>query len=251
VKRQFSIFLIVSVLIAVLGLTYGARTITDLTLLYPTTVDIPGTRIILSLDESADAPEILPKEYTLQVQGAHQVLSKRLEEMYPHQNYQITIHNNRLEVVLPTNENTPYTIHVITQVGEIEFVDGGNKLPRAGQLVEKEDGIPENTYQTLFTGREITTIVPPNSDTGEIFYQFQLQPTAAQRVADFIRSSNKAYACLVIDKQIVNCSTMYHLSGNTLDILPNLGGETGMNLADLAIFLKSGPLPASLEVITN
>jgi hypothetical protein len=44
---------------------------------------------------------------------------------------------------------------------------------------------------------------------------------------------------------------MYHLSGNTLDILPNLGGEISINLTDLAIFLKSGPLPVSLEVMTN
>jgi hypothetical protein len=33
--------------------------------------------------------------------------------------------------------------------------------------------------------------------------------------------------------------------------LPNLGSGTAISLADLAIFLESGPLPAPLNVITN
>ena len=259
-KRQFSIFLIVSVIIAVLGLTYGLRVITDLTLLYPTSIDMSGPKIILNPNTSTDSPAISPEKYTLYVQNAQRVVAKRLEEMYPHQNYQITIHNSRLEVVLPRDENTPYTINVITRVGEVEFIDGGNSLPLAGQFIKTDMGAgPKKTYQTLFTGREITAIVPPDSAAGEIFYQFRLKPAAAQRVADFISTRDKAYACLVIDKQIVNCSTMYALSGNTLDILPNFGptagsgfeGETGLTPADLAIFLKSGPLPVSLEVLAN
>jgi hypothetical protein len=44
---------------------------------------------------------------------------------------------------------------------------------------------------------------------------------------------------------------MYHWSGETLEILPNLGGDADLSLADLAIFLSSGPLPVSLEVVTD
>jgi hypothetical protein len=41
---------------------------------------------------------------------------------------------------------------------------------------------------------------------------------------------------------------MYHLTGNTLEILPGLSSDTVISLADLAIFLESGPLPVPFVV---
>ncbi len=44
---------------------------------------------------------------------------------------------------------------------------------------------------------------------------------------------------------------MYHLADNTLDILPKLESNAGLQLSDLALFLKSGPLPFPLEVVAE
>jgi len=44
---------------------------------------------------------------------------------------------------------------------------------------------------------------------------------------------------------------MYHWSGTVVKILPDMGSGANISLADLAIFLESGPLPAPLRVVTN
>ena len=59
------------------------------------------------------------------------------------------------------------------------------------------------------------------------------------------------FVCLAIDGEVINCSTMYHWSGTMIKILPDLGSGAGISLADLAIFLESGPLPTPLRVITD
>jgi preprotein translocase subunit SecD len=107
-----------------------------------------------------------------------------------------------------------------------------------------------HVYPLLFSGHEIREVVPPDPETGEIFYQLSLQPEAAQRFADFAET-NEGYICLAIDGEVINCSTMYHWSGTMIKILPDLGSGANISLADLAIFLESGPLPAPLRVITD
>jgi len=248
-KRQFAIFLMVSVTIATLGVIYGSRVITDLTLLYPTVIDVPGTKIVLQPQQSASSE----KGYRLDVLDTQRVISQRLNQLHLPGYTGVTIRDNTLEITLPNSEDTPHIINVITSIGEVEFVNGGKTLPLIGQFIESENTTTgtQPAYQTLFTGQDIATIIPPDSEAGDIFYQVELQPAAAKRFANFVQANPQGYACLAIDKQIINCSSMYHLSGNTLDILPNLGGETEMTLADLAVFLRSGPLPMSLEVIIN
>lgn len=242
-KRQLAIFMIVSLTIAVAGLVYGAKVITDLTILYPIIIDnTPGTKVVLQPKHTASSQE----KYRLDVLDTQRVINQRLHKMQLPDNYKVTITNNQLEVTLPASQETPHIINVITKIGKIAFVDGGDTVPPIGQFIEGEPA-----YQTLFTGQDITTVDPPKSDAGDIFYQIELQPAAAKRFADFVKNNQKGYACLTIDQQIINCSNMYYLSGNTLDILPSLSSETDLKLSDLAVFLSSGPLPVSLEMITN
>ena len=246
-KRQFAILLIASVTITVVGLIYGTRIITDLTVLYPIAIDdAPGTKIVLQPKHSISSE----KEYQLDALDTQRIITQRLNQLQLSENYKVTIKNDQLEVTLPSSEETPHIINIITKIGEVAFVDGGETVPPIGQFIEVSNN-SKSGYQTLFSGQDITTIIPPDSDTGDIFYQIELQPAAARRFADFVQNNPNGYACLAVDKQIINCSKMYHLSDNTLDILPSLSGETDIKLSDLAIFLKSGPLPVSLEVITN
>ncbi len=241
-KRQFAVFLIVSITLAVWGVSYASNVVADFSILYPTTIDTAKTKFVLQ-----------PRNFTLHPPQAVYLnikdkLSKRLEQFDPAGNYGVTVHNEHVEVLLPSSQqNMPYLINVIPRVGHVAFIDGGNERPPLGNFVET--GPNSGAYPILFTGQDIAAIVPPATDTGEIFYQFKLTPAATERVNNFIHNNTDAYTCLVIDKQVINCSKMYHLADNTLDILPKLESNVGLQLADLALFLKSGPLPFPLEVV--
>jgi preprotein translocase subunit SecD len=252
-KRQFAIFLAILVLVSTWGLIYGSQVVADLTIFYPVSVDVPGTKIVLRPSNLATSPSAAHAEYLLDVQQSQDVVARRLNQLNLPAYYTVAVQGKQLEVVLPKHKNTPYVISVITQVGEIEFIDGGGQSPPIGQIVTTgaRSIYVEGIYQTLFGGQEIITIVPPDADSGDIFYQIELQPVAAERFSNFVNGGPKAYICVVMDRQVINCSKMYHLSGNVVDILPNLGSGSGLSLVDLAIFLKSGPLPMSLEVVTE
>jgi hypothetical protein len=56
---------------------------------------------------------------------------------------------------------------------------------------------------------------------------------------------------MVMDEQVLNCSTMYHQNGSTLEILPELTSSTALNMTDLTVFLYSGPLSTRLKVVPD
>jgi hypothetical protein len=166
--------------------------------------------------------------------------------------YEVQAANEGVEVILPDHENMAYIINIISRVGEVEFINGGQRTPPLGEQVEigAEIASGDRVYPLLFSGHEIREVIPPDPETGEIFYQLSLQPEAAQRFADFAQAK-EGYICLAIDGEVINCSTMYHWSGTVVKILPDMGSGANISLADLAIFLESGPLPVPLRVITN
>ena len=153
------------------------------------------------------------------------------------------------EAIIPPVEDMPYLLNLITRIGQVEFIDGGVNPPIGEQVdTTRSSAHNESAYQTLFVGNEINTVIPPDAQTGEIFYQLELAPEAAERFSTFDAQKTDAHVCLVIDKEVINCSKVYYWSGNTLDIMPKLSSGTGLGLADLAVLLNSGPLPALLDV---
>lgn len=249
-RRQLVIFTGVFLVIVLLGLLYSSRVIADLTVLYPTAVDLSGAKIVLrpGTVTSAQMP------YHLVVEDAGRVVSKRLEQLNLKGYYQVTVEDNQLEVTVPPTENVNQLVNIISQTGQVEFINGGKQMPPVGQKVATETfpaAVDGEIYPVLFAGADINTVIPPDAGAGEIFYQIELKPQAAERFSRFVENHAGAYICLVIDQQVVSCSTMYHWANNTLDILPNLSSGTGLSLSDLAIFLNSGPLPVSLQVVTN
>jgi preprotein translocase subunit SecD len=247
-KRQFIIFLLSLLLITVFTLGSHPRVLADWVLLSPTVVDHSSVKIKLTPDQSATLADVTLEAWPVQVQ---EVVNLRLSQLNL-KGYEVKVQAEGVEVTFPKHENIAYIINIIGRVGAVEFIDGGQVTPPLGQHVEiGTELIPgRNIYPLLFSGREIIEVVPPDPTTGEIFYQLTLQPEAAERFADFAEI-RKSYICLAIDQEVVNCSLMYHQSGNVINILPNLGSGTAISLADLAIFLESGPLPAPLNVITN
>ena len=253
-KRQLVIFLVVSVILVVLGLSYTSQAVANLTLFYPTSVEVSATKIELSPAADDSNITLSAKQYHLVAQDAQRVVAKRLDQLQLDGYYSVTVNNNQLEVIVPPMENMVYLLNIISRVGEVKFIDGGSGSAPVGEHLAPKFHLTTgeaDDYEVLFQGEEIRTIIPPDSTNGEIFYQVELEPAAAERVSNFVSRNPNAYVCLAIDEQILNCSTMYHWSENTLEIIPNLSSGTGLGLADMAIFLNSGPLPMALELKVN
>jgi hypothetical protein len=248
-KSQTTISLIALLLISTFGLIYSSVVVADLRRGRPTEIDTSGVRIVLGPAETFALGSTTREKY---LREARQVVAQRLHQLQLAGDYDVAVDRGQLEVALPDSENIAYIVNIISRVGQIEFIDGGGSPP-IGQKVKTGPNtvFDQNMYRTLFTGWEIAEIIPPNTDTGQIFYQIIPNPVAAERVSDFVDPSATQYICLVIDKEVVNCSKMYAWSGHTLDILPNLSSGADVSLADLAVFLKSGPLPISLKVVTD
>jgi preprotein translocase subunit SecD len=241
-----TIFTIALVLVGVLSLIYSSKALANI-VFYPLSADDLNTRVILR-PNTTTSPDAATLESNLL--DARQVVARRLDQLNLSGPYYLVNQPGQLAVALPESERTPYVINIITHVGEIEFIDGGTELPPLGRQIKTSlhANPNQNIYQILFTGQEVEEVIPPTSTTGQIFYCLTLNPAAAHRFADFVETQSDHYVCMVMDKQVINCSVMYHWNSNTLDILPNLSSGTMISLTDLAVFLDSGPLPVPLKV---
>ncbi|MCB0191452.1 MAG: hypothetical protein KDJ65_05865 [Anaerolineae bacterium] len=241
-KRQLVLFLTVFSALTVAWLVYGSRVVAEFAFDSQVAIDHQGTKIILTPQDSSTS-----QRYLLEAQ---QIVVERLEELQPNEQHQVIATQGQLEMQLRDFENLPYIIDIVTRKGDVEFIDGGFQPP-IGKYVKtiREKPLPADTYYTLFSGQEIAAVEPPID--GQLFYKIKPKPEATQRFLDFMEAHSGGFICLVIDDQVINCSKMYVWSGDTLEILPSLSSGTGLSLSDLGVFLKSGPLPTSLQVITN
>ena len=243
-KRQLVVFLVALMLFSLLSLAYSSQVIADLKQLYQDPRTTLGAELILR-------PQTADTSLTAQTDLAtiQEAVSQRLGHLYLAGTYSVTTEDDRLVVNLSHSENLPYVASVVSSIGEIEFIDGGGDSPPIGQTVRTatQANQDQNVYRILFTGQEIKAAKLPDPATGQIFYQLTLQPAAAERLAAFVKTQSGGYICMVMDGQVLNCSVMYQQSGHTIEILPGLSSGTGISLADLAVFLESGPLPVPLD----
>jgi preprotein translocase subunit SecD len=235
-------------LISIFSLTYGVQALADLKGLYQNSPDALKAELILSPRPMTSS--VMLDDTTLL--AAQEVVDQRLENLHLAGTYTVTPQGEQLLVKLPQSENMPYITSVLSSIGEIEFINGGSESPPIGRTVKTATQAPakpdQNIYQTLFTAQDIESVTPPDSATGQIFYQLTLRPAAVERLGGFIEKPGSDYICMVMDEQVLNCSMMYHWLGNTVEILPGLSSGTVISLADLGIFLNSGPLPILLQV---
>lgn len=240
--------IIIIVLLLSLSFSFSSRALAQLTTLYPEQDDPLNQQLILS-PELAGATANPNLE--LQLQTAEQVVTRRLAKLELTHNYEVERHQDQLQVTLPGKNNTRYLSSVVTHVGEIHFIDGGAAQPPIGQRVRVgQIAQPEaNLYRSLFSGEEVVNIVPPETQSGQIFYQIAVDSAAAERFSAFAQAHAGNYVCIVMDQEVISCSAMYYWDeAGLLEILPNLSSGSVVSLADLAIFLDSGPLPLALKV---
>lgn len=234
-RWRAALFTTALVVVGMFSLVYSSSALADL-IFYP----VPGSGLQTQL--------VLRPEQPVNLADAGQVIARRLDQLNIPQSYQLVTHDSYIKVTLPDTERTPYIIDLITRVGEIEFIDGGAVSPPLGQTMETGSSAVEGVYPVLFAAQEVDDVVPPDTATGQIFYRLVLNSTGAERVTNFVENQPDHYVCMVVDQQVINCSSMYHWADQTLDILPSLGSGAVVSLSDLAVFIESGPLPASFNI---
>ncbi len=177
------------------------------------------------------------------------IIEIRLEKLELQGSYQVNTSNGEIQITLSESQDMPYIATIVTSLGHIEFVDGGAELPPLGETIQtgSTTDLEQGFYQHLFTSSQINTFLPPVS--GDIFYQLMLNHTASTNMSKFVATKPDNYICMVLDKQVLNCSSMYYWSPDTLEILPNLSSNSTITLNDLAVFIHSGPLPMALEIV--
>jgi len=240
-RRQTTLLLTLT-LIGLLSFVYSSHALADLAAFSPTSGRAIGTELVLN---PTDQASLSAGDLELKLVEAQAVVEQRLTllNLQPHQ---VLIDRGQLLVDVPELENMGYVWRVIGHQGHIEFIDGGADSPPLGQRLQTTSG--ESAYPLLFKGQAVTDIVPPDVGTGQIFYELALDEEAAARLTKFVETRPDHYICIVVDQDVIACSEMYHWAEGQLDILPNLSSGSVINLSDLALFLKSGPLPMALYV---
>ncbi len=243
-RWRASIFTMVLIVVGILSLFYSSRALADL-LFYPVAADNLKTEIVLRPDAGTEQNIILQSD----VLEARDIVARRLDQLNGIGSYQLVAQKGYLRLTLPDTQQTPYIVDLVSHVGQIEFIDGGAASPPLGLRIQAgPDSSGEDRYPVLFTAQDVEAVLPPQSETGQIFYRLRLTPFGAQLMAEFTTQHQGNYICMVIDRQVINCSSMYHLTDNNLDILPSLGSGNIVSLNDLAVFVKSGPLPIPLKI---
>jgi preprotein translocase subunit SecD len=242
--RKYLAILVVLCLLGAISLIYGSRALADLSVFDPAD-NVFEVKLILAPDT------IIPGNQEVELIAARPVIARRLDKLELNGPYNLVIRNGYLEVTLPQGQNIPYIASVLTSVGEITFI-GSKEWPLPGEVVNPEAQLGDRSRGAiLFTSREVTEITPPDSTSGQIFYRLTLEPAAAERLADFQAVNQGAYICMVLDEQVINCSTMYHQANQELEILPEFSSGDPINMTDLEVFLYSGPLSTRLKVLAD
>jgi preprotein translocase subunit SecD len=242
-RRPLKIIAVGLAAAAVLSLGYSVKVMADLTRHYRQLNAAAGTQMVLSpaLVNPASVPEG-------EMQTAQTVIDRRLQSLHLAGSYRVIRQEENLVVELPRTDDLPYIASVISSVGEIDFISGDNAP--VGRMLGNKPGQESvwGGYPILFSGREIETADLPNPDVGQIFYRLTLKPAAFNRVVKLIETRPGSYICMVMDGQVINCTAMYQPMGEVLEILPGLSSGQTVSLTDLALFIKSGPLPVPFTV---
>ncbi|MGQ9814785.1 MAG: protein translocase subunit SecD [Candidatus Roseilinea sp.] len=175
---------------------------------------------------------------------------------------------DRILVELPGITDPQLAIDLIQKTGQLEFVDGTNNPPQAGQMISTTFGlyqgllypatsqigrpitatkIPTNVlvYETAFTGEILESNARPDATTGQIVVLFQVKPEAQESFREFTSRHIQQPLCIVLDSIVQSCPIIQ-------DVLTEGGSIRGNYTIDearqVATLLNYGSLPVPLKI---
>jgi hypothetical protein len=194
-------------------------------------IDVFGAHLVLQPTTLEASPTELA-----QIQA---ILTTRLTQAKLNGAFEVKVVAQHIEVNLSEGQDAPIAAPLMSHVGQIQFIAGGIDTSPLDNKVSAN-------YPTLFTSNQVTDFTLPKS--GDIFYRLGLNDVAATHMATFNATQPRHTICMVMDGELLNCSSMYYWSKNSLEIVPNLSGDSSVTMSNLALFIKSGALPLSLRL---
>ncbi len=168
--------------------------------------------------------------------------------------------DSRLVVQVPGDSDSERLKSVIGRTGQLSFhmvdesvgaadIQSGRLPPRRLVLPDAQSGIPIVINETAdVTGDMVTDAsAQPNPDGGGFQVNFAFDSRGQRRFADTTRENIGRRFAIVLDDQIISAPTIQSpILGGSGRIIGRFSPEEA---TELAILIKSGALPAPLEVI--
>ena len=168
----------------------------------------------------------------------------------------------------PGLTNTEEVIATIKQTGLLEFVYAGSLPIPDGTIINTDYGQAEQVnvdgfvsptingngevepadfvFHTVMVGSEIENVSVTVDETGKFVIPFQISADSKQMFKEFTGNHINQYLAIVLDKKVISCPSI----GASINGSGQIGGSfTSDEANNLAVTLRYGRLPASVEVV--
>jgi preprotein translocase subunit SecD len=136
-----------------------------------------------------------------------------------------------------------------SQVGHVEVVDGGTEFLTVGSRVKTgPQPLPDQgVYEAVLDADQFMAAEAGMGASGRPVIKFSLTPAGDAHLARHTGQQPGYYLCLVVDQRVVNCPILYTPLVNRQGVI-ELTGDASLDQAhQLAVWLRSGPLPVALR----
>jgi preprotein translocase subunit SecD len=186
--------------------------------------------------------------------AATDVLEERFSSYLPNDGQPtVSVEGNRLAISLPSDAEPSIVVAEASRVGRVELVDGGTEFLPLNRTVEAGPrAIPDqDVYQAVLTSADFEVAEAKLQDGRQPVIDFVLSPAGDARLAAHTAELRGYYLCLVVDNRVVNCPILRTPLTDRRGTIELTGDATLDDARTLAMLIRSGPLPVSLQLASD
>ncbi len=170
----------------------------------------------------------------------------------------------------PGLTNTDEVLSTIKQTGQLEFVDAGDTFLPKGTIITTDYGLAEAVtndgsvtptvtsdglvepadyvFHTVMSGSGISNVSVAVDETGGFYLPFEITSDQKDIFKEYTAANQDKFLAIVLDKTVISCPAI----GDTIDGKGVINGTfTSEEANNLAVTLRYGRLPASVEVVES
>lgn len=219
-----------------------------------------GLQVLLE----ADVPETTTVD-AQEMETARTIIENRTNALGVSENVIQLAGERRIVGEFPGAEDADAILDIIQQTGLMEFVDTGDYRPEEGAILQTDfasgttpqptptptesNGTesPQNTFHTIMTGRDLTSVNVGTNVSGQPAVDFVLSPGGASIFAKHTRENPGKILAITLDKRVISAPS---IEGEIPDGQGQISGAfTAESANALAVQLRYGSLPVPLKVV--
>jgi preprotein translocase subunit SecD len=186
-----------------------------------------------------------------QLAAAGRLLQLRLEQLsVPGASWTVSPSGDaRLVVQGQAGGATEQVLAAATQVGHVEVVDGGTEFLTVGSRVKTgPEPLPDQgVYEVVLDAGQFLAADAGVGTSGRPVITFSLTPAGDAHLARHTGQQPGYYLCVVVDQQVANCPILVTPLVNRQGVMELTGDASLEQAHELAVWLRSGPLPVALK----